>query len=135
MVITADPVNGVWVSRAETAAELAAAQDSQIVTINAACGVALAAITAAYPDLEVATWPQQLTDANAYTANNSASTPILSAIATASGRSVAILAADVLRKSAAYQAASGAVIGKRIALTAQIQAAPTIDAVNAIAWT
>jgi hypothetical protein len=134
MVITADPVNGVWVSRAETAAELAAAQSAQIVAINTACGVALAAITAAYPDLEVATWPQQLADAAAYTANSSAATPMLSAIASASGQSVATLAAGVLAKSAAYQAASGTAIGKRLALTAQIQAATTISAVQAIGW-
>nr|WP_223962752.1 hypothetical protein [Burkholderia diffusa] len=135
MVIVANLTNGVWELHAETAAELAAAKAAQIVTINAACSVALAALTAAYPDLEVATWPQQLADANAYTANSSAATPMLSAIASASGQGVAALAAGVLAKSTAYQTASGAAIGKRMALTAQVQAATTIEAVMAIVWT
>ena len=113
---------------------LAVAQAAQIGAINAACQDALAAIVEAYPDLEVATWPQQYAEAQAVTANAGAVTPILSAISTASGSGVASLAAGVIAKAAAYLAASGAVIGKRQALTASVAAAATVDAVQAIIW-
>ncbi|QCP50145.1 hypothetical protein FAZ95_13740 [Trinickia violacea] len=133
-VVVADPASGNWVIRAETAAELAAAKTAQTSIINAACNQALAAITTAYPDLEVATWGQQLAEATAYTANNAATTLLLSAIAQASGQAVAALAAGVLQKSAPYLAASGAAIGKRLSLTAQIAGAATVAAVKSISW-
>ena len=113
---------------------LAKAQGVQIVTINSDCQVALAAIVAQYPSLEVSTWPQQYAEAIAYTASNTATIPMLSAIATASNATVASVAATVLAKAAAYVAASGAAVGKRIALTAQIEAATTVAAVQAIIW-
>ena len=113
---------------------LAQAQATQTAQIIAAAQAALAAIVAAYPDLEVATWPQQYAEAQAYTASSTAATPMLSAIAQASGETVAALASGVLAKAGAYQAASGAVIGKRLALTAQINAATTVAAVQGIVW-
>ena len=113
---------------------LAQAQATQIGIVNAAAQAALAAIIAAYPDLEVATWPQQYSEALAYTASNTAATPMLSAIATAASSTVAAMAAGVMAKASAYQAASGAVIGKRIALTGEIAAATTVAAVQAVTW-
>ncbi|HQU03497.1 MAG TPA: hypothetical protein PLT25_02145 [Acidocella sp.] len=118
-----------------TAAQaLVAAQSTQIGAINAAAQNALAAIVATYPDLEVATWPQQYAEAQAFTANNTAATPMLSAIASAASSTVAVMAAGVLGKASAYQAASGAAIGRRIILTAQIEAATTPAAVKAVVW-
>ncbi|MDR3736024.1 MAG: hypothetical protein P4L10_10875 [Acidobacteriaceae bacterium] len=113
---------------------LAEAQATQTAQIIAAAQAALAAIVAAYPDLEVATWPQQYAEAQAYTASSTAPTPMLSAIATASGSTVAVMAQGVMAKASSYQAASGAVIGKRMALTGQIAAATTVAAVQAVAW-
>ena len=113
---------------------LTQAQATQIGIVNAAAQAALAAIIAAYPDLEVATWPQQYSEALAYTASNTAATPMLSVIATAASSTVAAMAESVMAKASAYQAASGAVIGKRIALTAQIDAAATVTAVQAVTW-
>lgn len=128
----------VQLSAAQVAAlqtpTLAQAQAAQIALVNAGCEAALSAIVAPYPSLEVATWPNQYNEAVAYTANPAASTPTLSAIATASGQTVAALAASVLQKAAAYTAASGAAVGRRQALTAQIQAATTIAAVQAVIW-
>lgn len=120
---------------APPALTIAQAQAIQTQIINQAAQTALSVIVAAYPDLEIATWPQQYAEAQAYTANNTASTPLLSAIATASSDTVANLAANVMTLAANYQAASGAVIGKRIALTAQIMAVTTSVAdVQAITW-
>lgn len=113
---------------------LAEAQAAQIAIINAACQTALNAITAPYPASEIATWPQQYAESLAYTANNTAPTPMLSSIAAASSQTVAALAASVITKATAYQAVSGAAIGKRQAMTAKINAATTVAAVQAIIW-
>ncbi len=99
------------------------AQADAIKQINAAVQVKLAKVTAAYPDLEVSTWPQQMAEAQAFTANAAASTPMLSAIATASNQTVAVLASAVLAKAAAYTVESGTPVGQRQLYTAQVQAA------------
>jgi hypothetical protein len=127
--------NGViMAATSEPPANVAAAQAAAYTRINAAANAALAAIIAAYPELEVATWDQQLTEAQAYNANNAAATPLLSAISTTAGLTVAALAANVLAKNAAYKAASGAIIGQRLALSAQVATTTTSAAANAIVW-
>ncbi len=102
--------------------------------IGRAAQAALTEVVAAYPDLEVATWPQQYAEAQAYTANNSVATPMLSAISNAAGLTIADLAANVIAKASAYQSASGAVVGKRIALQTKIAAATTQADLDAISW-
>lgn len=102
--------------------------------INRAAQQALNTVVASYPDLEVSTWPQQYAEAQAYTANSSAVTPMLSSIASASGQTVASLAANVIAKASAYQSASGAVIGKRIALQTKASAATSQADLDAVSW-
>ncbi len=120
---------------APTAAQvLATAQANQILLINKACQEALAAVITSYPELEVLSWDQQLSEAEAYTANSSASTPLLSAISTASGKTVAALSASIITENTTYKASVGAIIGKRQNLTAQINAATSVPAVQAIVW-
>ena len=126
-------VGGVIVPKAN-AALLADAQAFQVQRINAAAQGALAALVAAYPALEVSTFQQQVAEATAVTANPLAVTPTLTAAAAASGQTVAALAANVLAKNASYSATAGAIIGKRIALTNQVQAATTVSAVQAVSW-
>lgn len=126
--------NGTLVPYTPPPPSLPQAQAAQIALINAGAQSDLAAIVAPYPPHEVSTWEQQYREAMAYTASSTAATPMLTAIAKASGETVAALASGVLAKAAAYQAASGAVIGKRLALTAQINAATTNAAVQAIVW-
>ena len=122
-----------WTSKSWTL-DMAAGIAAKNAQITAAAQAALAAVVAAYPDLEVSTWPQQYTEAQAYTASNGAATPMLSAIAAASGKTVAALAANVMAKAAAYQVAAGAVVGKRIALQTKASAATTQADLDAIAW-
>lgn len=134
-----EPVNAPatlqpYVEPAAAAPTLADVQAAQNGVILAAAQAALAGVVAAYPDLEVATWPQQLAEATAYTANANAATPMLSAIAAASGNSVAALAANIMAKAVTFQDASGAVIGKRIALMDQIAATTTVAAAEAVIW-
>lgn len=126
---TAEALAAAWAT-----ASLAQAKAAQVQVINDACQAALATITAPYPPSEALTWDQQLAEAQAYTANNSASTPMLSAICAASGKALAELAARVLALNAQFKAAVGAAIGKRQSLTAQIKAATTVEEVQAIAW-
>ena len=109
-------------------------QSAQIAVINAACESVLAQITAPYPPSEIASWDQQLAEAQAWTASNSAPTPLLSAIIAANGATLSAQVASVLAKSAAFKAASGAAIGKRQLLTDQINAATTVAQVGAITW-
>lgn len=109
-------------------------RSNQINLINAACNRALHHITANYPELEVSTWDAQLADAKAYRADANALTPILDAIAQSSGQTVVQLADGVLQKSAAYQAISGSLVGRRLLLTAQIKSASTVEAIQSIVW-
>ena len=126
-------VNGTIVA-APPAALLAQAKVAKIQQINAACEGALCQITQSYPASEVSTWPQQLSEAIAFTASAAALTPMLSAIAAGSGKTVGALAASINGAAAAYQAASGAAVGRRQLLTAQVNAAASVAAVQAVAW-
>jgi hypothetical protein len=114
---------------------LQSAKAAAIAAINAVAQAALEQITSAYPAGEVTTWEQQYAEALAYQASNAAPTPMLSAIVSAyPGQTLAAQAASVLAKAAAYKLVSGAVVGKRQALTDQVRLATTVDAVQSIHW-
>ncbi|MCG9032691.1 hypothetical protein [Laribacter hongkongensis] len=84
--------------------------------INTGCEKAMEMLRANYPDSEVMSWSQQTREADALDANPNATTPLLTAIATVRGLSIADLAARVRAKTAAYAVASGQIIGQRQAL-------------------
>ena len=136
--------NGVWVSSNDVAVQaiintynpLPYEQQVAITKINAAIQAQLAKIVAGYPGHEVSTWPQQVSESVAYTANPASPTPMLSSIAVASGQPVSAIASNVLSKAAAYAALSGSLVGMRITLSATIYAATdwkTIKALTAAA--
>lgn len=125
--------NGAWVV-VQSGKTLAEVKAEKIAEINGKCQQELFAIVLPYPQQETLTWPNQYAEAQAFTINSTAPTPMLSAIATASGQTVSALAASVLLKAAAYNAMSGAAVGKRQALTAQVQAATTVSGVQAVIW-
>lgn len=108
------------------------AEQTQLI-INAAQS-ALSVMTDGYPADEPLTWALQYAEATAYTASQNAKTPTLSAIATGAGATVSAIAAKVITKSNAYQAAAGAIVGKRQLKTAQIAAATDIATVRGIVW-
>jgi len=99
-----------------TAAWLAGERAARLAAINAGCDVALAALTATYPEREISSWPQQEREARVLAATPTAVTPLLAAISAARGMDVATLAARVREKSDAFAIASGAIIGRRQAL-------------------
>ena len=70
------------------------------------------AIGGEYLDGERDSWDQQRTEAIAYSADETVSTPLLSAIADARGITVAELADKVLANAAEYDAAYGELLGK-----------------------
>jgi hypothetical protein len=107
--------------------------------INSGGEAAMASLRANYPESEVMSWSQQTKEADALEANPNATTPLLTAIATARGLSVADLAARVRAKTAAYALASGQIIGQRQALedtlmAIDLQAADAAAQLEAIQW-
>lgn len=84
-----------------------------------------------YPAAEVETWPIQRAEAEAYTADNTASTPLLSAIATERGMLVATLAANIMERVAEYNAAYAALFAKYKANKAVLE---SIDLQDNTTW-
>ncbi|KAF1049756.1 hypothetical protein [Xylophilus sp.] len=116
------------------AAILNAAKAAKLTEINGECQKAVAALAADYPDSEVQSWPQQVKEATALSADPQSDAPLLTAIATARGLPVAELASRVLQKMNAYVAASGVLIGQRQAAEDLITAAEDLEALSAISW-
>jgi hypothetical protein len=66
-----------------------------------------------YSEYERSTFPQQRAEATAYLADNTASVPLLNAIATARGITVETLANKIIEKAEAHDIALGTILGKR----------------------
>ena len=112
-----------------TLEEVKAAKLSEI---NAAADKAIASLTAAYPDREISTFDKQESEARAYAANPTASTPLLSALAQARGVPLDELVRRVLAKADAFAVASGSIIGQRQALEDRLDACTTLEEVQGI---
>lgn len=100
--------------------------------INAAADRAIATLTATYPDREISTFDKQESEARAYAADATASTPLLSALATARGIPLPDLVGRVLAKADAFAVASGSIIGQRQALEDRLDACTTLEEVQGI---
>jgi hypothetical protein len=94
----------------------------------------MAAVKAGYPDEEVLSWAEQKAEALAYTADPTATVPLLTSMAAARGITVDDLAARVLAKAHGWAVMSGALIGKRQAYEDAVGAAAGIEEVRAIVW-
>ena len=75
-----------------------------------------------YPAIEVATWEQQRLEAVAYSLDSSASTPILSQIATGRGMDLGVLVDKVLVKTSMFTNLVGGLIGRKQALEDLVEA-------------
>lgn len=102
--------------------------------INAHCAELLAGVRAGYPSDEVQSWQKQETEARAYAANSSAAVPFLSSLASARGIEIAELVSRVIAKADLFAATSGQIIGTRQHYEDCIDAATTIDQVEAVQW-
>jgi hypothetical protein len=125
---------GEDILEASDAAILNAAKAAKRIEINAECQKAVAALAKDYPDSEVQSWPQQVKEATALSADPQADVPLLTAIATARGLPVAELASRVLDKMNVYAVASGVLIGQRQAAEDAIDAAESLEDLAAISW-
>lgn len=115
-------------------AQLTASKQERLAIINDACNEALLFLAQTYPDGEVSSWPQQIKEAEALTADPNAAAPLLSSVATARNITLSDLAGRVLAKASAYSLAAGQIIGKRQALEDALDVAETAEMVSAIAW-
>jgi hypothetical protein len=93
---------------------------------------ALASLKAEYCATEIATWEQQLEEAKAYTEDSAASVPLLTAIATARGITVATLAAKIISNRASWVVTAGSVVGQRQAYQDTLDACTTVAEVESI---
>lgn len=114
--------------------KLEAAKAAKLVELNAGCELALSSLTASYPPGELQSWPQQVKEADDLAANPQAETPLLTAIATARGLTVAELVERVRLKAEAYAQLSGSAIGRRQALEDLLALAQTLEDVGGIVW-
>lgn len=119
---------------APESAKLTAAKAAKLADINTECDKAVFALTATYPQAEIQSWPQQVKEADAYAADPQAAVPLLESIAVQRGLSVAELVQRVHAKVQAYAVASGYLIGKRQAYEDAIDAAQTLQEVEAVQW-
>ena len=118
-----------YVPPVPTLEEVKAAKLSEI---NAAADRAIGTLTATYPDREISTFDKQESEARAYAADPTASTPLLSALATARGISLPDLVERVIAKADILAMASGSIIGQRQALEDRLDTCTTIEDVQAI---
>mgnify|MGYP000420642600 CR=1 FL=1 len=118
-----------YVPPVPTLEEVKAAKLSEI---NAAADRAIGTLTATYPDREISTFDKQESEARAYAADPTASTPLLSALAQARGIPLPDLVERVLAKADAFAVASGSIIGQRQALEDRLDACTTLEDVQGI---
>ena len=109
------------------------AKAAKLSEINAAADRAIATLTTTYPDREISTFDKQEREARDWTADNTASTPLLSALAQARGIPLDELVRRVLAKADAFAVASGSIIGQRQALEDRLDACTTLKEVQALA--
>ena len=74
---------------------------------------AIEEIKSGYSADEISSWDQQKLEAEAYVANNTSPTPLLSKIATARGITVDLLATNIMVKVGAFQDAFGTALGAK----------------------
>lgn len=105
--------------------------------INAAYEVAVNALTAGYPKTEIDSWAKQETEARAWMADNSTSTPWIDSAAGARGIEKSAFVSLVIANADALAPLHGALTGKRQNLRDAINALgenPTQERLDAIQW-
>ncbi len=120
-----------YVPPAPPLTERKAAKTSEL---NHAYESALAKLVAGYPEAEQKSWARQEAEATAYTADNSASTPFLSALASERGITVAQLAPLVLANAQAFAQASAVLTGRRQKARDAIADAANVAALDAVTY-
>jgi len=108
------------------------AKAAKLAEINSACDAILDTAVSSYPQSEVLTFDQQVSEVEKYqTSRNPASAPLLSALANARGISLDELCLRVITKRAQFSTLSGVVIGQRQRLEDILDTLTTIEEVKA----
>lgn len=115
-----------WEEPAPVVVTLEQAKARKTEQIRDAAEAFLAPYRAEYGATEVATWDQQYAEAQA------GEGPLLSAIATARGMAVADLAGRILANRVAWVTLAGSVVGQRLGYQDAVDAAETVEAVQAV---
>jgi len=110
--------DGVTTTKAEHEAAYQAdldakARESAIAEINATFEEEIAAIKTGYVEDEIKSWPQQIAEAEAYQADNTAVTPLLDAMIAATGGTKDELVLRIATNAAQYATVFGAALGKK----------------------
>lgn len=122
---------------ADAVEELASAKKAKVSELNKAMSEALKPYKAAYPEDEQSTWQQQAGECKAWFSSSSPSAdlvPWCAACASARGIELNDFMDKVKSHVEAYSKASAEAVGRRKKLVESVQAAETIEAVNAISW-
>lgn len=108
-------------------------QEAKAAAIRAEGDRRLGLITASYTAKEIATWPQQAVEADAYGASQSADdAPMLAVMAAKRGITLAEMVGRVNAARAVFTAAAGAVLGAQQKLETDVWAAEDQAALDAI---
>jgi len=101
--------------------------------VNSRCDSILQSVVNTYPESEILTFDQQVTEAEKYLASgNDADCPLLSRLAKARGIELSDLVSRVMTKHTAFSNISGSIIGQRQAYEDRIDECTTIEEVDAI---
>ncbi len=115
-------------------ADIQAEKEAKLIEINNAFDKEMYIISSKYPDAEKLSWDKQEKEARAYLIDSTSPTPMLDAIATARDIDKTTLARKIVEKADAYSVAVGQAIGKRQALEDAINAATTLEELEAVKW-
>ena len=127
-------IDGDW-SRTQPAPTTSALTALKRNEISDAFSNAMQVITTGVPVDEMSSWSKQEAEARAFTANASAVTFLIDALATARGIDKALLITKIIIKADAFAAVSGQLIGKRQGLEDALDAAESDAEIAAVVWT
>ena len=102
--------------------------------LRATAARSMLGLAAPYLSQERESWDTQFKEATEWLADNSASVPMIAAMASNRGITVAELLGKIMENANLYRDAIGAMLGKQQRLLDEVAAATTVEAVNAIAW-
>lgn len=115
----------ITLTEAEKARQVIAKKFVLIVALNKKLDKKLESYFNQFSTTEKATWDLQLAEAKAFIADATASTPLLSEIASGRGITVSDLAQKVVEKASVYQTKVASLIGAKQSVESLIQAAST----------
>lgn len=107
---------------------------TKCIEIRSSAARAMMELAAPYLPHERESWDTQFKEATEWLADNGASVPMIAAMASNRGITVAELVAKIMENANLYRDAIGALLGKQQRLLDEASAATTVEEVNVIVW-